>query len=80
MVEVREEKRQYQPARRGRNFHGYGGVAQPRQFEHVDKFVHEEIEKLAQYIVNTKQEIFAIQTNEKSEDVITDASVHISMK
>ncbi len=43
----------------------------------VDKFVHDEIERLARYIVDTKQEIFAMQTNDKSEAVIIDASAHL---
>lgn len=43
----------------------------------VDNFVHQEIARLAQYITNAKQEIFSIQTNDKAEDVIFDASQHL---
>ena len=43
----------------------------------VDQFVHQEIARLAQYITNAKQEIFSIQTNDKAEDVIFDASQHL---
>jgi len=43
----------------------------------VDQFVHQEIARLAKYITDAKQEIFAIQTNEKSEDAILDASQHL---
>lgn len=43
----------------------------------IDKFVQSEIERLARYIVDTKKEIFALQTNDKSEAVILDASAHL---
>jgi chemotaxis protein CheZ len=43
----------------------------------VDSFVHQEIAKLAQYIGDAKNEIFAIQTNAKAEDAINDASLHL---
>ncbi len=43
----------------------------------VDNFVHQEIAKLANYITEAKGEIFAIQTNAKAEDAITDASLHL---
>lgn len=43
----------------------------------VDEFVHDEIGRLAKYISEAKTEIFAIQTNEKSEAVILDASAHL---
>lgn len=43
----------------------------------VDQFVHQEIARLAKYIADAKQEIFAIQTNERAEDVIMDASQHL---
>jgi len=43
----------------------------------VDGFVHTEIARLAKYIIEAKSEIFAIQTNDKSEDVILDASQHL---
>ena len=43
----------------------------------ADNFVHQEIAKLAQYIGDAKNEIFAIQTNAKAEDAIEDASMHL---
>ncbi len=43
----------------------------------VDNFVHQEIARLAKYINEAKGEIFSIQTNEKSEAVISDASLHL---
>ncbi|MEZ5691880.1 MAG: protein phosphatase CheZ [Rickettsiales bacterium] len=43
----------------------------------ADSFVHQEIAKLAQYIGDAKNEIFAIQTNAKAEDAINDASLHL---
>lgn len=43
----------------------------------VDQFAHKEIEKLVQYIAETKKEIFAIASNDKSEAAIMDASQHL---
>lgn len=43
----------------------------------ADSFIHQEIAKLAQYIGNAKNEIFAIQTNSRTEDAIIDASMHL---
>lgn len=43
----------------------------------VDSFVHQEIAKLANYIGEAKNEIFAIQTNARAEDAISDASLHL---
>jgi len=43
----------------------------------VDSFVHAEIGRLASYITEAKGEIFAIQTNDKAEAVIMDASLHL---
>ena len=43
----------------------------------VDSFVHQEIAKLANYIGEAKNEIFAIQTNARAEDAINDASLHL---
>lgn len=43
----------------------------------VDSFVHQEIAKLASYIGEAKNEIFAIQTNARAEDAISDASLHL---
>lgn len=42
-----------------------------------DRFMHEEISRLAAYIDETNREIFAIAKNEKSEDAILDASLHL---
>jgi chemotaxis protein CheZ len=43
----------------------------------ADKFLHQEIKRLASYITDAKKEIFAIQTNDRSEAVIIDASAHL---
>jgi len=43
----------------------------------ADREMHEEIARLAEHIEETKKEIFAISTNEKSEAVIIDASQHL---
>ncbi|MEQ1705366.1 MAG: protein phosphatase CheZ [Rickettsiales bacterium] len=43
----------------------------------ADNFVHQEIAKLAKYIGEAKNEIFAIQSNAKAEDAIEDASMHL---
>lgn len=43
----------------------------------VDSFVHQEIAKLANYIGEAKNEIFAIQTNSRAEAAISDASLHL---
>lgn len=76
MVEMREEKGNISLQDVGEIFMDMAESLNP-DHSNVDKFVHEEIEKLARYIVDTKQEIFALQTNEKSEDVIMDASAHL---
>jgi chemotaxis protein CheZ len=43
----------------------------------ADQFMHQEIARLAKYIIDAKAEIFAISTNDKHEQVITDASQHL---
>lgn len=43
----------------------------------AEQFMHEEIARMASYISDAKKEIFAISTNDKSEDVIVDASQHL---
>jgi chemotaxis protein CheZ len=43
----------------------------------ADRIMHEEISRLAAYIDEANREIFAISTNEKSEDAIMDASLHL---
>lgn len=43
----------------------------------VDSFVHHEIANLAKYIDDAKKEIFSIQTNNKAEDAIFDASQNL---
>ena len=42
-----------------------------------DRFMHEEIARLAAYIDEANREIFAISTNEKSEAALLDASAHL---
>ncbi len=43
----------------------------------AEKFMHQEISRLASYITDAKKEIFAISTNEKSDAALTDASHHL---
>jgi chemotaxis protein CheZ len=43
----------------------------------ADEFMHQEIARLAKYITEAKNEIFSISTNDKSEQVIMDASAHL---
>jgi chemotaxis protein CheZ len=43
----------------------------------ADQFMHQEIRRLAQDINNAKKEIFSISSDEKSETVLTDASMHL---
>ena len=43
----------------------------------AERMVHEEISRLAAYIDETNREIFAMAKNEKSEDIIMDASLHL---
>jgi len=43
----------------------------------ADRFMHQEIARLAKYIIEAKGEIFAISTNDKQEHVITNASQHL---
>jgi len=76
MVEVREEKGTISLQDVGEIFMDMAESLNP-DHSNVDKFVHEEIETLAKYILDTKKEIFAIQTNDKAEDVIMDASAHL---
>jgi len=49
---------------------------QAKVSEH-DRFMHEEISRLAAYIDEANKEIFAMTTNEKSEAAIMDASAHL---
>lgn len=43
----------------------------------ADEYMHQEIRRLAAYINDAKKEIFAMSTNAKAEQVITDASQHL---
>jgi len=43
----------------------------------ADHFLHQEIARLATYINDANSEIFAISTNDKSEEAIIDASAHL---
>lgn len=76
MVALREEKGTINLQDIGGIFMSMAGSLNPDN-SNVDQFVHTEIARLAKYIVDAKQEIFALQTNEKSEDVLMDASAHL---
>lgn len=76
MVELRAEKGTISLQDMGEIFMDMASSLNPDN-SNVDKFVHTEIERLAQYIVDTKKEIFALQTNDKAEAVIMDASAHL---
>jgi chemotaxis protein CheZ len=76
MVDLRQEKGNISLQDVGEIFMEMASSLSP-DTSNVDKFVHEEIERLAKYIIDTKKEIFAMQTNDKSEDVIMDASAHL---
>lgn len=43
----------------------------------TDRFMHQEIARLAKYIQEAKKEIFSISTNNNSEPAIIDASAHL---
>lgn len=76
MVDLRQEKGNISLQDVGGIFMEMASSLNPDS-SNVDKFVHEEIERLAKYIIDTKKEIFAMQTNDKSEAVIIDASAHL---
>ena len=76
MVELRQVKGDITLQDVGGIFMNMASSLNPGE-SNVDKFVHEEIERLAKYIGDTKQEIFAMQTNDKAEAVIMDASAHL---
>lgn len=76
MVELRAEKGTISLQDMGEIFMDMASSLNPDN-SNVDRFVHSEIERLAHYINDAKKEIFALQTNEKSEAVIMDASAHL---
>lgn len=76
MVGLREQKGSISLEDVGGIFMNMASSLNPKS-SNVDEFVHEEIARLAQYITDAKSEIFAIQTNDKSEDVLLDASAHL---
>lgn len=76
LVKLREEKGYLALADVGAMFMSMASSINP-SLSQADQFMHEEIGRLAQYIVDAKKEIFAISTNDKAEDVITDASQHL---
>lgn len=76
MVQLREEKGSISLQDIGGIFMNLASTVNPASSS-VDEFVHSEIGLLAKYITDAKQEIFAIQTNDKAEDVIMDASAHL---
>jgi len=76
MVATREQKGELALEDVGAIFMNMAASLSPNSND-VDKFVHYEIARLAKYITDAKQEIFSIQTNDKSEDAILDASQHL---
>ncbi|MCE2927513.1 MAG: protein phosphatase CheZ [Rickettsiales bacterium] len=47
------------------------------QGSNTDRFMHQEIARLARYIQDAKKEIFSIATNNNAEPAIVDASAHL---
>ncbi|MBY0408192.1 MAG: hypothetical protein K2Q01_10915, partial [Rickettsiales bacterium] len=43
----------------------------------ADKFMHQEISRLANYITEAKREIFAMNSNDKTDAALIDASQHL---
>ncbi len=76
MIKTREKKGDITLEDVGGIFMKMAGSLNPNNSV-ADNFVHQEIAKLAKYIVDAKSEIFAIQTNAKAEDAINDASLHL---
>jgi chemotaxis protein CheZ len=76
MVELRETKGAISLQDVGGIFISMASSLNPDS-SNIDEFVHTEIGMLAKYIADAKGEIFAIQTNDKSEAVIMDASAHL---
>ena len=76
MVELREQKGEISLEDIGGIFMQMASSLNPES-SNIDQFVYEEIGRLARYITDAKGEIFALQTNDKAEDVIMDASAHL---
>jgi chemotaxis protein CheZ len=76
LVKIRQEKGDLSIEDVGGLFVQMASSLSPSSSE-ADRFMHQEIERLAQYIINAKGEIFAISTNDKNEQVIMDASQHL---
>lgn len=76
MVQMREQKGEISLEDVGGIFMQMASSLNPASGP-ADQFVHQEIARLANYIVDAKKEIFAIQTNDKAEAVIFDASQHL---
>lgn len=76
MVDLRENKGNISLQDIGGIFMQMASSLNPKS-SNVDEFVHSEIARLANYITDAKTEIFALQTNDKAEDVIMDASAHL---
>ena len=76
LVELRQQKGDISLEDVGEMFVRMAGSFSPN-VSATDRFMHQEIARLANYIGDAKKEIFAISTNDKAEEVITDASAHL---
>lgn len=76
MVKLRQEKGDLSIEDVGGLFMQMASNLTPSTSE-ADMFMHQEIHRLAKYIIDAKSEIFAISTNDKQEQVIIDASQHL---
>lgn len=76
LVKLRQEKGELSIEDAGALFMQMASTLTPSSSE-ADQFMHHEIGRLAQYIIEAKTEIFAISTNDKQEQVIMDASQHL---
>ncbi|MDX2113306.1 MAG: protein phosphatase CheZ [Alphaproteobacteria bacterium] len=76
IVELKQEKKEI-------TLEDLGGIFEEianhfgSQTSNTDRFMHQEIARLAKYIQDAKREIFSIATNNNAEPAIVDASAHL---
>jgi chemotaxis protein CheZ len=76
IVELKQEKKEI-------TLEDLGGIFEEianhfgNQNSNTDRFMHQEIARLAKYIQEAKREIFSIATNNHAEPAIVDASAHL---
>lgn len=76
LVSLREQKGQITLEDVGGMFLNIASSINP-SISVAEQFMHQEIRKMAQYITDAKQEIFAISSNDKTDDALVDASHHL---